>query len=462
MRNKSFHYISSSPIDERAEESPTKQGIGAILVSDCGKTRVSSLRRTLSADMSSKKWLETDGLSSPVKKVASSEELVDSVESSSVSSEDECPGQYEVWASILSRKARKGIQEPGQMDVWGSILAQKSETCSGVSPPYVHPLVKRSSIALSEQSLEMCTECIGSETGSDGFCSEILSYLCQEEMKELSTVGDFHVTMATPFPPPLSSISGDGASIYMRSHRNNGRLILEAVSVPVRRCFQAQRREGRLLLAFTDDHIHTMEDNESRTDQVFDNTGEAFDQEMEKTVDGGGETAEKKFRVNGVREVVHFVAHQSSISLPKLASLQSSDLLIKDMMGLRNKTINVETEVLVEELHIPQPLPPRPRVRVPLSIPSPPRTPPSSFNTYEYLWLNKAAAGDGFVNSTITASQSTTLQTNNSCKAKNGTNSQDGVLMRGNRAEHFLPYLMGCKEFPRSWLIWETCSIATS
>ncbi|XP_073271838.1 protein FAF-like, chloroplastic [Primulina huaijiensis] len=483
MRNKSFHYLSSSsPINELEEESPTKQGIGTILTSDCERTKNSSLRRTLSADMSSKKWLEQNGFFSPVKKIASSGELGNSVESSSVSSsEDEqgyekCPGQDEVWASILSHKVRNGIQKPEQMDVWGSILVQKSETCSSVPPPYVHPLVKRSSITLSEQSLDMCTECIGSETGSDGFCSEILSDVGQEEVKELNSVGDFHLpnsrkAMATPLPPPLSFISSDGASIYMRSHRKNGRLILEAVSVPSRNCFQAHRGDGRLVLSFMDDHTpqegsEDMEDNESWIDEVFDNTEEAFDQGIvdSGSCDGGEEekeeerVAEEKFQVNNAGKVVHFVADQSSTSLPRLVSVQKSGLMMKNMMGLRNKAMNLEAEVPVEELQIPEPLPLRPRV--PRSI-SYPQIPPSSFNTYEYFWRNKAAVCDGVVNSIIATTQSTPIKTNNNCKAK-GTKSQDLVLMRGNKTEYFVPYLKGCKEFPRSLLIWEPCSIVTS
>lgn len=483
MRNKSFHYhSSSSPINELEEESPTKPGIGTILTSDCERTKNSSLRRTLSADMSSKKWLELNGFFSPAKKIASSEELGNSVESSSVSSsEDEqgyekCPGQDEVWASILSHEVRDGIQKPEQMGVWGSIVVQKSENCSYVPPPYVHPLVKRSSITLSEQSLEICTECIGSETGSDGFCSEILSDVGQEEMKELNSVGDFHLpnsrkAMATPLPPPLSFISGDGASIYMRSHRKNGRLILEAVSVPSRNCFQAHRRDGRLLLSFMDDHTpqestKDMEGDESWIDEVFDNTEEAFDLGMEETediggCDGGGEKAEEwmveeKFQVNNAGKVVHLVADQSSISLPRMASVQKSGLMMKNIMGLRNNPMNLEAEVPVEELSIPEPLPLRPRV--PRSIPYP-QIPPSSFNTYEYFWRNKAAVRDGA--SIIATTQSTPLKTNNNCKTK-GTKSQDLVVMRGNKTEYFVPYLKGCREFPRSLLAWEPCSIVTS
>jgi len=51
-----------------------KQGIVTILGSDSERTKDASLQRTLSADMSSKKWLAQNGFS-PMKKIASSEEF---------------------------------------------------------------------------------------------------------------------------------------------------------------------------------------------------------------------------------------------------------------------------------------------------------------------------------------------------------------------------------------------------
>ncbi|OWM89373.1 hypothetical protein CDL15_Pgr024121 [Punica granatum] len=53
------------------------------------------------------------------------------------------------------------------------MLTQKAEneepTKSSLLPPYVHPLGKKSASSLSSKSLEVCTESLGSETGSEKF-----------------------------------------------------------------------------------------------------------------------------------------------------------------------------------------------------------------------------------------------------------------------------------------------------
>ncbi|KAL0459986.1 UNVERIFIED_CONTAM: protein FAF-like, chloroplastic [Sesamum latifolium] len=153
------------------EEVTMKQGIVTILGSDCERSKAKSIRRTLSADMSSKKWLQQNGFFSPVKKMSCSSS------SSSSESEEEyekIPGQDDVWRSIQAEKERNEGRKPADISVWGSILTQKSES-SCLPPPYVHPLVKRSASSLSEKSLEICTESLGSETGSDCFSSYSLS-----------------------------------------------------------------------------------------------------------------------------------------------------------------------------------------------------------------------------------------------------------------------------------------------
>ncbi|KAK2359275.1 protein FAF, chloroplastic [Trifolium repens] len=49
---------------------------------------------------------------------------------------------------------------------WG-FLQNLTKTENGNDKVYVHPTVKRSASMLSEKSLEMCTESLGSETGSN-------------------------------------------------------------------------------------------------------------------------------------------------------------------------------------------------------------------------------------------------------------------------------------------------------
>ncbi|CAN0899667.1 Protein FAF-like, chloroplastic [Linum grandiflorum] len=185
------------------------------------------------------------------------------------------------------------------------------------SPPYIHPLVRQSkSCCLSQKSLEICTESLGSETGSEGFSSnpssvagdndeegEEQSQTKEEEnvVSDPSTMQKFDMedlriaklnsnnfvssgssaskksVLPKSFPPPIPSlVRGPAATetLHMRPHCDNGRLVLEAVSCASRNNFRAQREHGRLVLTFVP--------NES-TEQI------------EKTFDSA--TAEDQFEV---------------------------------------------------------------------------------------------------------------------------------------------------------------------
>jgi Fantastic Four meristem regulator len=180
-------------------------------------------------------------------------------------------------------------QQLGQADIWNLIQSRKPDTCE-VLPPYVHPLVRRSSISLSQKSLEICTESLGSETGSDDFLSSYTDSDTDTESEhgnsiefeesELLAAKDipamkigpvyvtnqehpYHCTSATvsrkspprSFPPPLRSISSRNGGPYlrMRPHRcGNGRLVMEAVSMPTQNYLHARRLDGRLQLSFAD------------------------------------------------------------------------------------------------------------------------------------------------------------------------------------------------------------------
>ncbi|KAI3897955.1 hypothetical protein MKX03_027182 [Papaver bracteatum] len=172
-------------------------------------------------------------------------------------------------------------QKPGQVDIWCSILIQKP---SSLPPPYVHPLVKQSKSCLSLKSLEICTENLGSESGSDGYphsdsslsdteeedeeIQEVEEESIEQDKKEVVVMSYSKKSPSPPsvsksFPPPLKSLSNfppplkslskpGGGGIQMKTHRKDGRLILEAVSVPTStNCFNAQRRDGRLVLTFS-------------------------------------------------------------------------------------------------------------------------------------------------------------------------------------------------------------------
>ncbi|KAI3787754.1 hypothetical protein L2E82_00145 [Cichorium intybus] len=126
---------------------------------------------------------------------------------------------------------------------------------------YVHPMVKRSASALSTKSLEMCTESLGSETGSE--VSESGDEFCPLSMEERERVRGIQRSKypnfdrkirRSDFPPPLTSISGSDGTVKVRHHREGGRLVIKAVSFS--NCgakFQTERTNGRLKLSLFKD-----------------------------------------------------------------------------------------------------------------------------------------------------------------------------------------------------------------
>ncbi|KAH0663619.1 protein FANTASTIC FOUR 1-like [Solanum tuberosum] len=114
---------------------------------------------------------------------------------------------------------------------------------------YVHPLVKRRSNTLSIKSLEMCTESLGSETGSDHISesSENNNYSRPSKCGKKHTTST-NKTLVAHFPPPLTSINN---GLQLRPHREGDRLILKATTItPPKSCFKAERLDGRLTLSF--------------------------------------------------------------------------------------------------------------------------------------------------------------------------------------------------------------------
>ncbi|OIT05597.1 PREDICTED: protein FANTASTIC FOUR 2-like [Nicotiana attenuata] len=126
---------------------------------------------------------------------------------------------------------------------------------------YIHPLTKRSSSTLSPKSLEMCTENLGSETGSDISESIEENYFFLSERQNSHDVRrskrrEFiqkHNKTAT-FPPPLTSLNG----VQVRPYREGGRLILKATTITsCKSCFHTERADGRLRLSLMNDGINT-------------------------------------------------------------------------------------------------------------------------------------------------------------------------------------------------------------
>ncbi|GLT63987.1 hypothetical protein SLA2020_365080 [Shorea laevis] len=139
---------------------------------------------------------------------------------------------------------------------------------------YVHPLVKRSSSKLSEESLKMCTESLGSETGSAVTESNDDEFAFLSENgpnKQDSKLHRFPVSKkmnhCPSFPPPLTSISGS-KGVQVRPHREGGRLVLKAVTVPsCHPLFHAERGDGRLRLRMVQNRGIGEEDDEEAVEE---------------------------------------------------------------------------------------------------------------------------------------------------------------------------------------------------
>nr|KYP67372.1 hypothetical protein KK1_013700 [Cajanus cajan] len=123
------------------------------------------------------------------------------------------------------------------------------------------------SVRLSAESLELCTENLGNETGSDMVESDVIEFLScgsweggrKEEKKKKAR------HQVRKFPPPLTTIRGT-ESVRVKPHREGGRLLLQLTKVNLPSCFQAQRTHGRLRLCFSN-HINNNNNNIQEQDQ---------------------------------------------------------------------------------------------------------------------------------------------------------------------------------------------------
>ncbi|GMH29265.1 hypothetical protein Nepgr_031108 [Nepenthes gracilis] len=172
---------------------------------------------------------------------------------------------------------------------------------------YVHPLIKSASSMLSEKSLEMCTENLGSETGSDTAGSDIfpsgevtsLDDLERPPTKERrkSEIKKFN---RRDLPPPLTTLRVSNP-IRLGPHRESGRLVIEAIASIHTRHYDihAERRDGRLRLSFLTDYSsdfypqyavreNKVEENDKcGDDAVFEDTADDCE------IDGNGECGEE-------------------------------------------------------------------------------------------------------------------------------------------------------------------------
>ncbi|PPE00036.1 hypothetical protein GOBAR_DD02928 [Gossypium barbadense] len=103
----------------------------------------------------------------------------------------------------------------------------------------------------------MCTERLGSETGSDVSDISLLSLQTGVYNPSNSKPRESSLKRKTSrintFPPPLTSITGSNG-VQVKSHREGSRLVLQAVTIPpCHTYFHAERSEGRLRLSLFKD-----------------------------------------------------------------------------------------------------------------------------------------------------------------------------------------------------------------
>ncbi|CAA0839867.1 Protein FANTASTIC FOUR 3 [Striga hermonthica] len=165
-----------------------------------------------------------------------------------------------------------GIDRSAKLEFgnWGFLQTATRET--GEYYRDTKPWANKSSFSsLSAKSLELCTENLGSETGSDilipgaGDDDAVFSYplpLVEQSTTDINAQIDTYtkrhpdppkITIrreARSFPPPLTSMIGEN-SVQVRRHREGGRLIIEAVEAPFKKAYlHAERSDGRLRLSY--------------------------------------------------------------------------------------------------------------------------------------------------------------------------------------------------------------------
>ncbi|KAK2424316.1 protein FAF, chloroplastic [Trifolium repens] len=336
--------------------------------------------------------------------------------------------------NIDSSKELSHSKLTSELDIWSLILNQKNkDEASQLKTPYIHPLEKKSKNWLSEKSLEMCTESLGSETGSDWFSS---SYTSSEDNNSLEVDEKLNVKVKTCddenpkhnnyyslskktkkprcFPPPLPSLTsqsqhGQSQPLQMRSCRDNGRLFLflQVVSIPSRNNFFATRQNGRLILTFAND--------------VDDEDDEEIDDESEKHENGVEKTHMCSLELVANKEIELVNKNQKLVSLLNFSDHWS------DKFTRGTNFENVQHDSL------------------PRSFPL--------INGYEYYWRNKATGN---------------LQLSGNMNINQGSNeasqdSQELFVLRGKNKDYLVHNLKFCKDSrtTRSFMFWDPCCIAT-
>ncbi|KAK4370512.1 hypothetical protein RND71_009987 [Anisodus tanguticus] len=183
-----------------------------------------------------------------------------------------CSESHIIETTSLNLKGQTTLPHP-QRNItnekcWSSLRSLSTDSLNSMEreKSYVHPLSKRlpSSSRLSEQSLALCTENLGSETGTDqSIESSIFSFSSHDsktDQSPSSSETNYNKVIAynstercRKLPPTLTTLRGSN-SLQVRPHREGGRLVLKAFEAPkAHTYFQVERSNGRLRLCFLND-----------------------------------------------------------------------------------------------------------------------------------------------------------------------------------------------------------------
>ncbi|KAF3657630.1 putative dirigent protein 21-like [Capsicum annuum] len=175
---------------------------------------------------------------------------------------------------------------------------------------YVQPSSKK----LSEKSLALCTENLGSETGTDQCIdSNIFSFSSHESKTaqlalSVQVESNYNKVMTynsteiiREFPPPLTTLRGSNA-IQVRPHREGGRLVIKAAeATKVHPCFHAERSNGRLRLCLLNDGCSAFEneinDEEEEEEREDEEEEEENGMHMKRDMDGNSYDAEAEIGI---------------------------------------------------------------------------------------------------------------------------------------------------------------------
>ncbi|TXG73596.1 hypothetical protein EZV62_002175 [Acer yangbiense] len=164
--------------------------------------------------------------------------------------------------------------------------------------------------SMNSESLQLCTEGLGSESFDD--VEDLKSEDWQNHEKKASITshsatenlcGDFRKskTLGSAFPPPISCIGKTGKPwVCFKSYRHDGRFVLKEVRMPSQELLQACREGGRLKLQFVhpNDDILELEDEDYEDEDYEEDEEEDEQGENEETQDVADEERKADSRGN--------------------------------------------------------------------------------------------------------------------------------------------------------------------